>query len=122
MPLGSVVSCRLNDEEVQAFSRIASYLGKSESELIRWFVQQAISVERVIMDEIREKGVVSPPEAFLARMDGHLSEWFREAFLSTNWVSRPEEIEAMGLKLLELANVFRGYSRPDENRPGRKNT
>ena len=121
MALGSVVSCRLNDEEAQAFSRIASYLGKSESELIRWFVQQAINVERVIMDEIREKGMVSPPEALLARMNGHLSEWFRGAFLSTNWVSRPEEIEAIGLKLLELANVFRGYSRPDESRRGREN-
>lgn len=107
MALGNVVSCRLNEDEAQAFSRIASYMDRSESELIRWFIQQAINAERMIMAEIKEKGIVMPTEAFLARMDGHLTRWFHEAFLSTNWVHKPEEIEAVGLKLLELAKVFR---------------
>jgi hypothetical protein len=40
-------------------------------------------------------------------MDGRLADWFRQAFLSTNWIERPEEIEAIGLKLLELAKAFR---------------
>jgi len=107
MPLGNVLSCRLNKDEAEAFSRIASYMGKSESELIRWFIQQAINAERVIMEEVREKGVILPPEAFMAGMDGHLVDWFREAFLTTNWIRRPEEIEAVGLKLLEFARLFR---------------
>ena len=114
MPLGNVVSCRLNEDEAQAFSRIASYMGRSESELIRWFIQQAINAECMIMAEIKEKGRVTPPEAFLARMDGHLTRWFHEAFLSTNWVRKPEEIEAVGLKLLELAKVFRESSHRDD--------
>jgi hypothetical protein len=107
MPLGSIISCRLTEEEAKSFSRIASLMGKSESELVRWFIQQAINAERVIMDEIKEKGMVMPPEVFLAKMDGHLTDWFRKAFFSTNWVSKPEEIQAVGLKLLELARVFR---------------
>lgn len=107
MPLGSIISCRLTEEEAKNFSRIASQMGKSESELVRWFIQQAIGAEHVIMDEIKEKGMVMPPEAFLAKMDGHLTDWFRKAFLSTNWVSKPEEIQAVGLKLLELAKVFK---------------
>lgn len=116
MPLGNVASCRLSEDEAQDFSRIASYLNMSSSELMRWFVQQAIKAEQMIKKEAREKGVVLPPEAFLARMDGQLSGWFQRAFLSTNWISRPEEIEGVGLKLLELAKVFRDSLRRGDTR------
>ena len=115
--LERVIGCRVTEDEERDLSRIAGYLSMSSSELMRWFVQHAIEAERVIKEEIREKGIILPPEAFLARMDGHLSGWFREAFLSTNWISRPEEIEAVGLKLLELAKVFR-ESLPKDNTGG----
>jgi len=106
--LDKVIGCRLSEDEEQAFCRIANYLNMSGSELMRWFVQRAIEAERVIKQEIMEKGVILPSEAFLARMDGHLTEWFREAFISTNLITKPEEIEAVGFKLLKLASLFRG--------------
>lgn len=105
--LEKVIGCRVTEEEEEGFSRIAGYLSMSSSEFMRWFVQHVITAEGMIMEEIREKGTLAPSEAFLIRMNGHLSEWFRDAFLTTNWVKRPEEIEAVGLKLLELAKMFR---------------
>lgn len=105
--LGKVLGCRVTEEEEQGFSRIAAYLDMTGSELLRWFVGRAIEAEQAIMEEIREKGGVLPAEAFLAQMDGRFSTWFHEAFLATNWIQRPEEIQAVGLKLLDLAQRFR---------------
>jgi len=105
--LEKVIGCRVTGQEEQDFGRIAGYLETTSSELLRWFVQRAIKAEQVIMEEVREKGIILPPEAFLARMNGQFSNWFREAFLVTNWIQRPEEIEGVGLKLLDLAQRFR---------------